>query len=129
MKLNQLGLGLVALALLGFAGWRFLGSKSEVKMPEKFSGPGICLSCKTEATIDYPAKSLPPYKCPTCDQEAFYMWWYCSECQHRFIPELTKETPRRPVRFPQCTHCSCKAVSGWIPEIMPARGDAKMPKP
>jgi len=129
MKIKQVGLAILAVGLLGFAGWRFFGAKGEIKLPDKFRAPGICIACNTETTIEYPAKTVPPYKCPSCDQETFYTWWYCPECQHRFIPELTKETPRRPVRFPQCTHCSCKSVSGWDPQSMPTRGDAKLPKP
>lgn len=129
MNGKQLGLGALALVIFALVGWRLFGGKGDSIMPRTFEGHGVCLACKTETTIQYEAKTLPPYKCPSCDQDAFYTWWYCSECQHRFIPELTNESPRRPVRFPACTHCNCKGVSGWMDaQLMPTRGDAKLPK-
>ncbi|MFN0135819.1 MAG: hypothetical protein ACKVS9_06840 [Phycisphaerae bacterium] len=128
MNSKAVGLSILAIVVFGLAGWRILAGSGELKMSKTFTAQGICLSCKTEGTVEYAAKTVPPYKCASCDAESFYSFWYCMDCQYRFVPDLMKDAPRRPVPYPVCLHCNCKTVSAWIPELMPQRGDAKLPK-
>lgn len=129
---RNVGLSVLAVAMIAFATWRFLGSSGKVRVADQFTAKGVCLSCKQEGEALYKKGERPPYKCAACDQQAFVMWWFCNDCHYRFIPEFVKEgaSPARPTAFPKCTHCNCASVSGWDTEnpAHAARGDAKLPK-
>lgn len=124
---------IVSLLLIGFAGYRLMtANKAAAIVPKEFVGEGVCLACKQEVTLKYDSGELPPFECPACGEKAAYLWMYCNECRHRFIPELvrlTPDAPPRPKPYFDCPNCGCTSYTNYRPddEMQHVAGDAQLP--
>lgn len=111
-------LGLVAVLLLGFAGWRFMSAgDAKPRIPDKMRAFGVCLHCKQENEATAKRMDLPPFECPACGEKALYPWLYCNDCHYKFVAKLVRRPDRDlpiPDPFPYCTHCNCSSVSEYI---------------
>lgn len=130
---KKVWLSVIAIALLCFAGYRmFIQPSDVVAYPDEFTGQGVCLNCQQEVTFSYKAMTKPPYVCQGCGEQAVYLWWYCDDCSHRFVPNLVRKEgePPRPNPYPYCTHCRCMNITAWDPEnpYQSPMGDAKLPE-
>lgn len=130
---RKLWLGIITVVLFAFAGYRvFFGASGKPKLPDTFTGYGVCLACGQDAIVIYKKGESAPFACEACGDQAVYLWWFCNDCGYRFIPELIRQPgePPRPTPYPYCTHCSCNNVSGWDPEdpSQGPEGDAKLPR-
>lgn len=126
-------LGVVAVALLVYAGYRifFVGAEP-FQPPRTKSGFGVCLHCKQDTTFKVDAREQAPYVCQGCGERAVYPWMYCLQCNHRFVPDLerTGSGPPRIGTFLSCPVCGCYEMMAFNPaddSITPA-GDAPLPK-
>lgn len=125
----------VALALLLVAAlvvlvfWR----STPRAIPSTLATHGVCLSCKKSGVQKHAVNQIFPIKCESCGAEAFYGWYFCFDCRHRFVPELVKR-PGEPPRYPitiSCPKCKNTNVCGIVPQderqANPA-GDLPLPK-
>ena len=125
-------LGIVIVAF-GGAGYSIFGRKSGPSVAKEFTETGVCLSCKAEGEVTYPRAEVAPHRCPKCDAQAFYPFYFCFECKKRFVPALVQRQAGEPLRLPlgvACTSCGGSNVSPFLPnqpEYEPA-GDAPLPK-
>ena len=131
---RNLILGILAVALLAYSGYRIFGQRRGVRtlnIPEEITQNGVCLACKQEVEVTHPLRQRPPYVCPVCGERAVYIWWYCYECHYRFIPTLEKDENGvlRPTRFPRCPHCGCTTVGEYNPEMGRQTPEADYPLP
>lgn len=132
---NGLLVGLAAVALIG-AGVLFLRSSSSASasLPHTQTVHGVCLSCKTEATLTAPLSDHDPYACPKCGKRSLYPLYYCADCQKRFVPNLSRPTPGEAPRVPisvTCPACTGGNVAPFDSEMIPAdsvKGDLPLPK-
>lgn len=123
----------VSLALLGYAGYRLLFTRSgPFEPPRTKSGFGVCLNCKQDTAYRVDAFEPAPYRCEACGEQAVYPWMYCLHCNRRFVPDLerTGEGPPRIATFLSCPVCGCYDIIPYNPadpEQAPV-GDAKLPR-
>lgn len=110
-------LGIVAVLLLGFAGWRFFSAKPVgPRIPSKFKAFGVCLHCKQEGEATFNRLDMPPFDCAACGEKALYPWLYCNDCHFKFVAKLMRRPDRDlpvPDPYPFCTHCNCASVSDF----------------
>ncbi len=122
------GLAIIAIAAAAVVFFTFRGGRE--KISEQFTGNGVCLACQWDGEFSYARDDRAPYVCPDCGDQAVYLWYYCNDCKHRFVPELDRSTvpPRIPIGV-TCTNCGGRHVTQYIPKAMlePPAGDAKLP--
>jgi len=126
-------LATVAVALLGFAGFRLLGGRSDPRhLPDEIPGAGVCLACGLEVQYGRAPGESEPFECPACGERAVLPWLYCYECDHRFVTNLIRneDGPARANAFPICPHCNCRNFGAFMPESgrQAPVGDAPLPK-
>ena len=127
------GLGLLAVALLGFAGYMFVKrSGGREAFPSVYRLEGVCLACKQDCEATYKQGERLPAVCPHCRQRAVYQWSYCFECNKRFVatpvPSPDGGPPKPPV-VPVCTACGSGRTGAYVPNDPEQRpvGDAELP--
>lgn len=101
--------------------------------PESFAFNGVCLSCQKDVKQVVPLNEYAPFTCPHCATQAVYPWFYCNECNRRFVPDLVRPDPAGPWRIPQgiaCRACGSGNVGSWDPDFPTQQpiGDAQLPK-
>jgi DNA-directed RNA polymerase subunit RPC12/RpoP len=112
--------GIVAVALLGFAGYRlFSTTRNPIRLPEDITTYGVCLACGQDAIVGHKLRANAPFECQRCGEMAVYPWYYCYDCMRRFVPPLGRDNPNEPAHvlpMPRCTACGCRAVAPYDPE-------------
>lgn len=102
-------------------------------LPTKYNYWGVCLETKEDISGEAPAGTTEPYANPKTGRPTVYSWWYCNNCQWRFVPELAKDSngiPRAPMA-PRCPHCGGVSCGKWFPadpEQAEPKGKAPLPK-
>ncbi|MFO0838226.1 MAG: hypothetical protein U1D55_06830 [Phycisphaerae bacterium] len=126
---------IVALALLLISAIvvLFFWTRAPRAIPREYTTSGICLACKRSTLAKHPAKATFPIRCPSCGDDAFYPWYFCYQCNYRFVPALAKipgEPPRLPITI-QCPKCRTTNVGALFAlderQANPA-GDLPLPK-
>jgi DNA-directed RNA polymerase subunit RPC12/RpoP len=131
---RNLILGVIIVIGFGAAAYSFVfRGRRDATAATQFTEAGVCLSCKTEGEVTYPRQEAAPHKCPKCGTPAFYPWYFCFDCQKRFVPALVRRDPGGPLRLPlgiACTSCGGTNVSVFLPNQADYRpsGDAPLPK-
>ena len=130
---RNFGLGLLAVALLGFAAYMFVKrSGGREAFPSVYHMEGVCLSCKQEGEATYKEGERPPAVCPSCRERAVYQWTYCFDCNKRFVATPVPAAdggPPKPPNMPFCTACGSGRTGAYVPndpEQQPV-GDAELP--
>jgi hypothetical protein len=130
-KIVMLGLAVVAFVAAGVL--LMTRSSSEAKYPTSFVTNAVDLVDKSEAKLSLAMGELLPYKNPKTGQKTMFPWYYCPECNKRFVPPPTKRADgivALPM-IPTCPLCDSRACSVWNPadpeQAKPA-GDAPLPK-
>ncbi len=111
---------MVAVIVVGFGAtaYSLFGRKSGPTIASKFTEAGVCLSCQAEGVVTYPRGEPAPHRCPKCGTPAFYPWYYCYDCNKRFVPALVQREPGGPLRLPlgvACTSCGSGSVTPLLP--------------
>ena len=131
---RNLLLGGIAIAALAVSVVLFARGRSAGALPNQYSIRGICLACQKESQSTHGLTEEPPFVCPHCGKQAVYPWFYCFECQKRFVPDLARPGPGQPLRFPSwpscpCPNCRSSRVGQFDPALQPTPlGDAPLPK-
>lgn len=134
MQTKQVVLGAVGVVALGIAGYMVFGRGSQtVSIGDRFTEHGICLSCKAESEVSYPREEAAPHRCPGCQQQAFYPWYFCFTCRNRFVPPLEQREAGGPLRLPlgvTCPKCRGTDVSPYLANQpgFESTGDLPLPK-
>lgn len=121
---------LLALAVVLFA-WR---GGSGANLPAELTARCVCLETHQEFTLKYGVRDAPPLVNPNTGRRTVYPWWYCPECNKRFIPDLVPDPrggPPKPPPIPSCPLCGSNRVGTWdpaIPEQANPDGDAPLPE-
>lgn len=122
MNNRNLILAAVALVAFGAAAYFFVFAGSDtVTISDTFVTHGVCLACKWNGTVETPTGQIPPHECPQCNEAAFYPYFYCFECNVRFVPWLIQRSPGEPYRvppMPRCPQCGSSSVMQFMPEIV-----------
>jgi len=124
----------ITIAALGGAGFMFYRSSGTAAAPTRYSVNGVCLDCGKSSTSMHVLGEHEPYVCPSCQKNAVYPWFVCTDCRKRFVPELDRGAPGEPARLPhtpRCPACGSTAVSAWDAELVPEsdlKGDVALPK-
>jgi len=118
------GLAIVVLVLAGVFFVR--GQKTTSEVPDTYSIYGVCLACKAEGQTSFAHDERAPHRCDACDEMAVYPWYYCLDCQKRFVPNLYRRDPDGPLRVPRgatCTGCGSSNVTQYIEGMYKPVGD------
>lgn len=127
-------LGAIAVAAIVVAIVLFArGGAQSRAVPKDYTIEGVCLACREEAQITQPLGEYAPFPCPHCGKQAVYPWFYCYDCNRRFVPELVRPEPNGPLRLPmgpRCTACRSNHVGQYDPQWPTQHpiGDAPLPK-
>ncbi len=123
-----------AVVALAVAAVLFARGRTAGQLPSQYTTRGICLACQKESESRHALTDIPPFVCPHCGKAAVYPWYYCYDCKKRFVPDLVRMEPGRPLRVPTWTSCPCPncrsaQVTQWDPSFQgQAAGDAPLPK-
>ncbi len=122
----------VALVVAGFLLVRNAGGPP--KLPESVLVEGVCLSCKKAHSGTHALTEHEPYECGGCKTRAVYPWYYCYDCQRRFVPTLMRPNPGQAMRLPVSVTCpGCQSgnttpfESGFVAQDQ-IKGDLPLPK-
>ncbi len=128
-------LAAVAIALLGFAAFRFTSTAGGPSLvPASFTSQGFCMACKQDCEFGHERDDRAPFNCPACSERAVYQWMYCLECDRQFIPELVYRSAEaelpQPKPFFACPACRCSSYTLFLPDDDNQKpiGKAKLPK-
>lgn len=129
-------LGGIAVVLIAVAAVVYATrTRPSFRVPDQFGFKGVCLACSQESDATQAANESPPALCPHCGKAALYPWFFCYDCQKRFVPDLVRPQSDGPLRLPAWPKCPCRGcrsgnVGPWDPE-MPTQqpvGDVPLPK-
>ncbi|MBI5863175.1 MAG: hypothetical protein HZB38_01415 [Planctomycetes bacterium] len=124
----------VALVLLGVAGWRLLGTgRPPGTLPSHSAHEAACLACKSRVQVEHSVREIAPYICPKCGERASYTLMYCTECKSVFVPNLVYNEVEKaygPPMIPACLKCSGTHAVGLEPRdpTQAPQGDMLLPK-
>jgi hypothetical protein len=114
------------------AAFQFWLRADDTKTLKRFDLSGVCLNCKHEvSTGTYDAFHPAPWVCPSCGKQAVYTWFYCEDCDYRFVPVPQPGLQQRPdgpdvYPPPMIAHCPvCEGgghPSPWYPTFVPESG-------
>lgn len=127
--IKNLVLGGVAVVLLLASTWFTCSHESpQARLPDEFTSYGVCLETGDEVTAVYGADQRAPWVNPSTGRRTVYPWYYCRECQTRFVPELQPDRagglPRVPV-VAICPECGSQKTVPWTKEGMFAQEPKK----
>ena len=135
MSSGQRNAILIGVAVVALAVAVTLMARSRIagSTPTQYTVRGICLACQAEAETTQPLAAEPPFVCPKCGKQAVYPWFFCYDCQKRFIPDLVRPRPSEPLRIPSwpscpCSNCRSTHVGQYDPLLHNPVGDAPLPK-
>lgn len=126
----------VALIIAGFGTTAFVLVRRNPEQlavnAEQYTLYGVCLSCREEGELRVPRDEDAPHTCGKCQQKAVYPWWFCYDCNRRFVPALFEREPGGPPRVPPavaCTGCQSQNVTPYLPQaqLEPPVGDVPLP--
>lgn len=128
--LGSAALAIIALAVVLYA----VRGGADAELSNRFTIRGVCLETGQEVVVTYTVGERAPFVNPATGRRTVYTWYYCRDCNKRFVPELLPASdggpPRLPV-IPACPLCGGTNMTGWTPDdpdqAAPA-GDAPLPK-
>ena len=111
----------------------FTRGSAKAQFPEGYVVHAVDLETKDELEIHASNKERPPFVNPKTGQRTMYPWYFCLECQHRFVPALVPSASGGPPVLPMIPACPKCGQSGtpWAPEDpdqAQPKGDAPLPK-
>jgi hypothetical protein len=102
------------------------------RLPRTTSIDGVCLNCHESGEFTYPVSQSEPLTCPKCGERAVYSWFFCHNCNRRFVPNLETHPDRPPSVpvVPVCPACGSSRTGSYIKEDPTQQpvGDAPLPK-
>jgi DNA-directed RNA polymerase subunit RPC12/RpoP len=113
-------LGGAALVIAIGAAVMYLMRDPGVAAPTRLAISGVCLACQKEAYVEFDAtRDTVPLVCPSCGQRAVYNWFYCEQCDKRFVPApaLGSDGIARPPMIPSCPGCGGMSCRSWDPGL------------
>lgn len=134
MKQRSLLLVIVLVVVAGTAGVFYLNrSGDEVRVSRDLLTSGVCLACQKEAEVEHGLEESAPFACPHCGEQAVYPWFYCEDCNRRFVPQLVRmagsAAPTVPPAGVICTACRSAAVTQYVPGLTPEPPGDDVPLP
>jgi hypothetical protein len=102
-------LGIISVAAISVAAYMFTSQRAGSQPGStQATTHGVCLACEQESVVQHALGEYAPFACSQCDELAVYPWFYCYECQKRFVPALHRPKPGEPLRLPMSARCpSC----------------------
>jgi hypothetical protein len=121
----------VALGAFGIAGYMMFRQTGQAQLPTEYRISGVCLACKQEATATSKLSERPPFECQKCRKAAVFPWFYCGQCNKRFVPNLERRGggPAHLPVVPACPKCGSTSTGAYFPDdpdVKPA-GDLPLP--
>jgi hypothetical protein len=125
-------IAIAVLALGAAAALLLTRSDGEASYPSKFVTHAVDLANGAEAELELRQGERPPYANPSTGERTMFQWYYCAECNKRFVPP-PQRGPDGLLRLPMIPNCPGCGNAGelWSPEdesqAHPA-GDHELPK-
>lgn len=132
--MKNLILGAAAVVILGLALLLYLWRTPDKSQFTEFVAPGVDLETGQEVRVTYKLGERAPFLNPATGKRTVYPWYFCEDCQKRFVPELVPSPDGGPPRLPPiptCPLCGGSRAGVWMPDYpdhAQPKGDAPLPK-
>jgi hypothetical protein len=116
---KNLLLGAAAVVMLALAVYFFATRRpADAQYPTEYTESTVCLETKEEFPVTSKITERAPFVNPKTGRRTLYPWYFCNNCQYRFVPTAIPssdgEAPRLPIA-PTCPHCGAQSASSWDP--------------